>query len=180
MIKPPLLAATALLGNAAEPQFSPVPVGEAITYFRHICVDTLPEPRAFAAALNADRSGWVRHQKSTRLTTVIGHFWRSSRGELSYLNLPGLQYGETNPACHYAFRIGPEYNHEAASRALAAALRIDGGRQTGNRREPQTRWEATLPTGLRVRVFLSTAERDMGGPAATLSISAYRNARRTP
>lgn len=169
-----MLAAAALPGQAEGPQFSPVAIGEAIAYFRHMCVETLPDPRAFAAALNADRSGWVRYEKIIRRVPVLGHFWRSSRGELSYVNLPGPEFGETNPACHYAFRIGPEYDHESASRALAAALRIDGGRQTRDRRELQTRWEATLPSGLRVRIFLSMAERDMGGPAAALSISAYR------
>lgn len=169
-----MIAAAALPGSAEAPQFSPVAIGEAIAYFRHICVDTLPDPRAFAAALNADRSGWVRYEKIIRRAPVLGHFWRSSRGELSYVNLPGVQWPEINPACHYAFRIGPDFNHESASRAVAAALRIDGGRQARDGRELQTRWEVRLPSGLRVRVFLSTAERDMGGPAATLSISAYR------
>jgi hypothetical protein len=169
-----MLAAAILPGNAEGPHFSPVAIGEAIAYFRHICVETLPDPRAFAAALNADASGWTRYEKIIRRAPVLGHFWRSSRGELSYANLPGPEFGETNPACHYAFRTGPEFNHDSASRALAAALRIDGGRQTRDRREQQTRWEVTLPSGLRVRIFLSTAERDMGGPAATLSISAYR------
>ncbi|HEV7658741.1 MAG TPA: hypothetical protein VGO55_02735 [Allosphingosinicella sp.] len=169
-----MLAAAALPGNAQGPQFSPVAIGEAIAYFRHICVETLPDPSAFAAALAADTSGWTRHEKSTRRVTVLGHFWSSPRGELSYVNLPGVQWPETNPGCHYAFRTGPEFDHDSASRALAAALRIDGGRQTRDRREQQTRWEVVLPSGLRVRIFLSTAERDMGGPAATLSISAYR------
>jgi hypothetical protein len=169
-----MLAAAALPGYADAQTFAPVAIGEAIAYFRHICVDTLPDPRAFAAALSADASGWTRHEKSTRLVTVLGQFWRSSRGELSYVNLPGVQWPETNPGCHYAFRIGPEFSHESASRALSAALRIDGGRQSRDGHELQTRWEVTLPSGLRVRIFLSTAERDMGGPAATLSISAYR------
>jgi hypothetical protein len=169
-----ILAAAALAGNADQAQFSPAAAGEAIAYFRRICVDTLPDPRAFAAALDADGSGWTRYEKIIRRAPVLGHFWRSSRGELSYVNLPGPEFGETNPACHYAFRTEPDYDHEAASRALAAALRIAGGRQTRDGRELQTRWEARLPSGLRVRIFLSTAERDLGGPAATLSISAYR------
>jgi hypothetical protein len=175
-----ILAAALLLGNAGETGFDPVATDDAIAYFRHMCVDTMPDPAAFAAAFNADTSGWTRQQKGDRRTRVLGRFWRSSRGELSYVHLPGLYLLERNPACHYAFRTMAGFSHEEAERALARALNLGPGQSTGTRREPQTRWEATLPTGIRVRIFLSTAVRDMGGPAATLSISAYRNARRTP
>jgi hypothetical protein len=175
-----ILTAALLLGNAEGTGFDPVAADDAIAYFRHICVDTMPEPRAFAAAFNADTSGWTRHQKGDRRTRVLGRFWRSSRGELAYVHLPGVHLLEWNPACHYAFRTAAGFSHDDAQRSLARALNLGPGQATGSRREPQTRWEATLPTGLRVRLVLSTAVRDMGGPAATLSISAYRGARRTP
>lgn len=178
-----ILAAAASLGGGADPApgepFQPIAAGDAIAYFRRMCVDTMPEPRAFATALNVEPPGWVRYQKSHRGSPVVGHFWRSSRGELSYVNLPGLRSPETNPVCHYAFRRDPEFSHNEVASALARALGLDSGRPTGSRRGPQTRWEGTLPNGLRVRVFLSSDVEDMRGPASRLSISAYRDSRRS-
>ena len=176
-MSPAWILAAFLVGNAGETRFDPVAADDAIVYFRHICVDTMPDPRAFAAALDADPSGWARHRKGDRRTRVLGHFWRSSRGELSYLHLPGLQVPERNPACHYAFRTVAGFSHDDAERSLARAFGLGPGQSTGTRREPQSSWDATLPTGTRVRFILSTAVRDLGGPAATLSISAYRNSR---
>lgn len=167
-----LLAGAFLQADAGAPAFDVVPTGDAIAFFRHICVETLPEPRAFAAALAAEPTIWTPFQKSDRGTPVIGHFWRSSQGELHYQNLPGMPF-ETNPGCHFTFRIEPAFGHVQAAQQLTQALGLDSGRSTGNARAPQTRWEAILQSGLRVRIFLSSAV-DLGGvPAARLSISAY-------
>lgn len=166
----------ALAAPAAADAFAPTPTEEAVAYFRHMCVETLPEPRAFAAALAAEPPGWVPFERSDRGARVIGHFWRSARGVLFYQNLPGMF--ETNPGCHFTFRTDAAFSHAAGAGALARALGLDAGRDTGSRRAPQTRWETRLPNGLRVRIFLSSAVEDMGGPAARLSISAYPDRRR--
>jgi len=173
-----LITAAALLepGAPVAPghAFIPVPAADAIAYFRQVCVETMPSPNRFAARLGADRSGWTPYERRGRRgARVIGHAWRSSRGELSYLHLPGLALREVNPGCHYAFRTAPGFGHDETALLLAQALGLDAGRQTGNRRAPQTRWEGRLAGGLRVRVFLSSAIEGMDGPAARLSISAY-------
>lgn len=174
-----ILLAAALLEPGASmargDAFSPVPAPDAIAYFREMCVDTMPSANRFAARLGADRSGWIPYERRGRRGgRVIGHAWRSSRGELFYLNLPGLAHREINPGCHYAFRTAPGFRQDEAAALLAQALGLDAGRRTGNRRAPQTRWEGRLANGLRVRVFLSSAIEGMDGPAARLSISAYR------
>ena len=146
-----IMAAAALLATSADQAtpgdaFTAIPAGNAVAYFRRLCVDTLPELRAFGAALNAEPAGWRRYQKRIRGNAAIGHFWRSTLGEISYVNLPGLPSPETNPACHYAFRTGPDFSHDAAARALASAIGLDAGRETGSRRAPQTHWKAGLRT----------------------------------
>ncbi len=176
-----IIAAAALFASADQAPgdaFTPIPVAAAIAHFRRVCVETLPESRTFRTALNAEPAGWRRYQKRIRGSAAIGHFWRSPLGEISYVNLPGLSHPETNPACHYAFRTGPDFSHEEAARALAQAIGLDPGRQTGTRRAPQTHWEGRLANGMRVRVFLSSGVQDVGEPASRLSISAYRDRRR--
>ena len=174
-----VLLAALLLGNAAAPpDYRPIRADEAIAYFKRVCVDTMPSPNAFAAVLNAEPPGWTAFRKEDRGAVVLGHFWRSERGELAYKNLPEVTFLETNPACHYSFRTAPDYSHEQAADALIRLLRLDRGRQTGKKKAPQTRWESALPNGVRIRLFLSSAVRDLGGPAATLSVSAYRDGRR--
>src|ERR1044072_5259116 len=116
-----LSAASAAANEAGPIAFTPVPTADAIAYFRRICVDTLPEPSRSAAVLSRE-SGWVRYQKRDGRTPVIGHFWRSVRGELGYQNLPGLQMLETNPGCHYSFRTTADYRHEESARAVSGAL----------------------------------------------------------
>ena len=171
-----MLAAMALANDEPAAGFRPITADEAASYFKRICVDTMPSPNAFAAALNRDRSGWEAFEKKERGIPVVGHFWRSELGELSYRNLPGLT--ETNPACHYTFRTAANYSHDEATRDLIRVLGLDAGRRTGKKKAPQTRWEAVLASGMRVRLFLSSSVRDLGGSAATLSVSAYRDARR--
>jgi hypothetical protein len=176
-----ILVAAALLGSSGRAPgiaFRPISPDDAIAYFKRICVDTMPNPSVFAAALNAEPAGWVAFQKRDRGTVILGHFWRSEQGELFYQNLPEMTVLETNPGCHYSFRNGPDYSHDEAARAVARALGLDGGRQTGKKKAPQTRWEGALPNGTRIRIFLSSVVRDMDGPASTLSVSAYRDARR--
>jgi hypothetical protein len=167
-----ILPAPMLLGNGTpEPVFRAIAADDAIAYFKHICVDTMPSPDAFAAALNGEPPGWRALAKSEGGFPVVGHFWRSELGELSYQNLPGVT--ETNPGCHYTFRTAPGYSHDEAAGALARLLGLDQGRRTGKKKAPQTRWEVRLSSGLRVRLFLSSSVRDLGEPAATLSVSAY-------
>src|SRR5688500_4169041 len=143
-----------------------------------MCVDTMPDPGAFAVALNAEQPVWIASKKENRGTPVIGHFWRSGRGELSYRYLPGATFIERTPACHYTFRTDADFRHDEAATALAGALRFPAGKTVGSKRAPQTRWDGALANGTRVRVFLSSAVRDVGGPASTLSVSAYRAAGR--
>ena len=171
-----MILAALLLQAAAAPAvtFEPVTADDAIAYFRRMCVGTMPDPGAFAVALNAESAGWREYRKQNRGTPVIGHFWRSGRGELSYLYLPGATFNERTPACHYTFRTGADFRHDMAAAALAGALRLDSGKPTGSRKAPQTRWETVLPNGTRARIFLSSSVRDMDGPASTLSVSAYR------
>ena len=174
----PILAALLLFTTAARrepaPVYATVPIEDAIAYWTRLCVATMPDRRAFAAAFAAE-PGWVQYRKREGGHPVLGLFWRSPRGELSYVDLPLPT--ETNQGCHYGFRTGPGYSHDEAARALVAALGLEPGRSVGTAREPQTRWEGTLPNGTRVRIFLSSGVRDMGGAAARLSISAYRDAR---
>jgi hypothetical protein len=167
-----IAAIVAMVAAAAAAQAAPVTTADAIAYFRHVCVDTLPDPSRFAAAL-AEPGDWEPFEKNDRGARVIGHFWRSARGELGYLYLPGMRAFQTDPACHYSFRTDAGYSHAEARAALARALGLDAGRETGNARAPQTRWETRLPNGTRARLFLSSAVPELGEPAARLSISAY-------
>lgn len=160
---------------AAQAAIVPVAAADAIAYFRRVCVDTLPDPERFAAAL-AGPDDWEPFETSHRGARVVGHFWRSARGELAYQYLPGVTAIQTTPACHFSFRTDAAYSHAGARAALARALGLDAGRDTGNARAPQTRWETRLPNGTRARLFLSSAVPDLGGPAARLSISAYPDA----
>jgi hypothetical protein len=170
------LLAALLIGNAApSPEYRPIGADDAIAYFKRICVDPMPSPKSFAAALNAEHAGWQAFEKMDGGIPVIGHFWRSPLGELAYSNLPGIR--ETNPACHYTFRTAAGFSHDQAAESLTRFLHLDRGRQTGKKKAPQTRWEARLPNGRRIRLFLSSAARDLGGPAATLSVSAYADGR---
>jgi hypothetical protein len=170
MILALLLSGMAAAG-AAAPVAQPAPLDDAIAYFQRLCVATMPKPAAFAAMLSQE-PGWQAFRKIDGHIPVIGHFWRSERGELSYQNLPGMT--ETNPGCHYSFRTVSSYTHAQGVDALTKALALPAGKTTGGRKAPQTRWEAALPNGLRMRLFL-TSERDpeLGGEAARLSISAY-------
>ena len=175
-----ILAAALLLAAAARreapPAYEPISIADAIAYWARLCVATMPDRGAFAAAFAAE-PGWVQFRKREGGHPVLGLFWRSPRGELAYVDhsMPT----ETNQGCHYSFRTEPGYNHGEAERALTATLGLDAGRSEGNAREPQTRWEGTLPNGTRVRIFLSSSVPGLGGPAATLSISAYRVAARS-
>lgn len=174
----PVLAAALLLTTAARreaaPTYAPVSFTEAIASWTRLCVATMPDRRAFAAAFAAE-PGWLQFRKREDGHPVLGLFWRSPRGELSYVDHPLPT--ETNQGCHYSFRTEPGFSHDHAARALVSTLGLEQGRSEGTARAPQTRWEGTLPNGTRVRIFLSSGVPDMGGPAARLSISAYREAR---
>lgn len=156
----------------------PIAPADAIGHFRRLCVASMPDPQRFAAALAAEPPGWTAFEKKDGEVTILGRFWRSAQGELSYVNLPDATFLETNPACHFSFGTGVDYSHDQAAQLLAGAMSLGAGKQTGRKRAPQTRWEARLPDGTRVRIFLSSAVFGMEGPAATLSVSAYRQARR--
>jgi hypothetical protein len=175
--------ALALAAQAAAPEPAPapapVPVAEAIAYFRFACVGTMPDPHAFAVLIDdvsrdPQSIAWVPFEKNDRGARVAGHYWRSRLGELAYLYLPGLRGLAPSPACHYSFRTEAGFSQDAAAAALTRALDLPPGRATGTRAAPQTRWESRLANGTRVRIFLSAAVPDLGGPAARLSISAYR------
>jgi hypothetical protein len=175
-----MILAAILLQAAVAPQMpsTPLPTVDAVATFRRLCVATMPDPQSFATALDAERGRWTAFEKIDGEVTILGHFWRSELGEVSYVNLPDATFLETNPACHFSFRTGPDYRHGEAAALLAGALSLGAGKQIAKKRSPQTRWEARLPNGTRVRIFLSSAVYGMDGPAATLSVSAYRQARR--
>ena len=138
----------------------------------------MPDPERFAAALESEPPGWTPFEKKDGEVTILGRFWRSDQGELSYVNLPEANFLETNPACHFSFGTDSRYRHDEAAQMLAGAMSLGVGKQTGRKRAPQTRWESRLPDGTRVRIFLSSAVFGTDEPAATLSISAYRPTRR--
>jgi hypothetical protein len=170
-----LLAAPAAQARGRAPDYQEVAVADAIAYWTRLCVATMPDRRAFAAALAAE-PGWVQFRKRQGGHPVLGLFWRSPRGELSYQDTPLPT--ETNQGCHYTFRTGAGFSHDGAAQALVDTLGLDRGRPESTARRASTRWEGTLPNGTRVRIFLSSGASELGGPAATLSISAYRDAGR--
>jgi hypothetical protein len=81
----------------AVPDYQEVAVADAIAYWTRLCVATMPDRRAFAAALAAE-PGWVQFRKRQGGHPVLGLFWRSPRGELSYQDTPLPT--ETNQGCH--------------------------------------------------------------------------------
>jgi hypothetical protein len=148
---------------------APVATGEAIAYFRRTCVDTLPDPSAFALRFDLASGIWTAYEKRDPNPSVRGSYWRSAQGEVGYVYRPGTRRSGPSPACEYAFLTAPDFGFDAAASALASALGLGAGRRAGT----AIRWESRLPNGTEARLTLSAAE-DMGGPAARLSIFAYR------
>ena len=171
-------AMAALLGMAAaqgsaEPSVPSdiLAFEQALATFQRICVDTLPSPQGFTTAMNAIGIRWRKVDKTPAEIFGTGNSWQSTLGEISYHNPAYSHVTRGGPACHFEFRPDHRYGHAQAAAALAVALGLPAGRDTGNRRQPQMRWESDLPSGMRIRVFLTSNVELNGGSGARLSIS---------
>src|SRR5205085_5865323 len=168
-------AAALLLAAAAPPARGDAPAAkvlsfdEALATFRTLCVEPLPSPERFVAAMNASGIGWRTVRKSEGEVFGTGNSWRSEIGQVTYHNPPYADITGFGPACHLEWRVSADYDHRRAATALAAALSLPPGEETGKAAEPQTKWEAPRPDGLNVRYFLSTAQPGPEGRTARLS-----------
>ncbi|MEA3046803.1 MAG: hypothetical protein QOJ53_1135 [Sphingomonadales bacterium] len=172
-----MILAALLSAAIAQPDAAPAPAFETRTFeqawqtFESICVTPLPSPQRFVDAMHATGLRWRKVDKTPAQIFGLGNSWRSTIGEITYRYRPELQHLLAGPACHLEFRTGEHYAHAEAADAVQRRIALPPGRDTGNRREPQTRWETRFAGGMAVRVFLTSNVAVAGGSGARLSIS---------
>ena len=154
---------------AVPPAPAPLAAAEAVTLFQSYCIGTMPDPLAFSRALSSGGIAWTAYENPRREPGVGGNYWRAAQGQLGYLYRRTEDGAGPHPFCEIVFLTPPGFNREAAAGALATMLSLESGRREGE----TIRWERRLPNGTEVRIAFAPSE-DLGGPAARLSVFAYR------
>jgi len=166
------LASAATVAQASSSEVQSFP--DAFAVFEEYCVQPLPSPDAFLAALRASTLGWQRVEKRERRLDPPNYF-QGRVGELSYVLADNLPTNIGSPTCHFEFKTNSTYQHDEAAQLVAAELNLGAGTSEGTRRRPQTKWETRTAEGMPIRVFLSSNVDVDDGPRARLSISRLRD-----
>lgn len=168
MLSAILLAALAQ-ASPPPPVPAPLPTAEAVALFRLMCVNTLPDPMAFARLLDPATNAWPAYENPRREPGVAGNYWRAAQGQLAYLYRRNEDGSGPYPSCEVSFLTAPDFSQEAAAGALTTALGLGPARRDGD----VLRWETRLANGTEARLALAPSD-ELGGPAARLSIFAHR------
>lgn len=170
-----VLAAFALVADVPAAPFQQVTdrisFEQAIAQFDRICVQPLPDAQAFVDAMNTSDISWMRADQSVEERRALGTMWRSAIGRISYNNRTDPdRFEAANPSCHFEFRVGDDYTHDAAVAVIQQRFGL-GSPCTRNRRDNQTRWEQIDTRNLPIKVYLTSIIDEPTNRWARLSIS---------
>lgn len=164
-------SATSVLAQTASGDFQITSMEMALDRFETLCIGPMPDPQAFADAMNVSGLQWTKLNRSSEEVWAIGNAWQSTIGQISYhYRREDRPIILRNPACHFEFVVAPDYDHSVATPVVQRALDL-GEPCSRNRQRNQTRWEKMDPRGFVIRVFLSSETDTLDRRGARLSVS---------
>ena len=147
--------------SAPMPQRVAIDPAEAVAAFRALCLPTLTDPAAFAAAVAASGMAFVA---VPRRDAGAGQTWRADRALLTYSTArDGAQ------RCTLLGRTAGILDQLGFSARVAEALALKTGRTRTGKGQAVTDWSAAGPEGRTVRISAATRNGPGGGTDIRLS-----------
>lgn len=168
---PAFAQAKQVLPEPVATEFDP-----AFATFRMLCVDTLPVPEKFVAAMNGMGVKWIKEAKTPDEVYGVGNSWWSPVGKVSYVHRDAGDIPIANSACHLDFKMLPGFDHASSVSRISAEFGIKPEKLRRKKVELQTCFSDQLADGRHVRFYLTSHTAFADGEGARLSMSMIHSA----